>query len=222
MTGCCIGTIDILGDCYWEKDYINKPFSEYKKAMICKWLQLAADAHDAEYGRRKNEISEAFWKIMIGGTNFQEETINPAVYRQMFDVATGNKPIPQEQSHLGENTREVANLQLSTELESPKTEIEKFQRYIAPFATKTTAMMINRMFFIARAGADILFGLVPSRTESGDRICVFPGCRYPIILRETGDCYVLIGAAYVHGFMNGEAMEMISAGKLAEKQFIVR
>jgi hypothetical protein len=212
----------LLGDQYWEKDYIARHLSEYKQATICNWLKLAIEAQELEDEdkQQENEIIEAFWRILIGGTNFKDEKISLIFYRQMFDVVRGAEPTPQERSDPGTDTREAAYLHLSARLESPKTETERFQRYIAPFATKTTAMMINRMFFIARAeaiGESKLFGLVPTRTKIGDRLCVFPGCCYPVVLRKIGNSYILIGAAYVNRFMNGEAMEMLSDCKILEQ-----
>lgn len=52
-------------------------------------------------------------------------------------------------------------------------------------------------------------GLCPPETEGGDFICILYGCSVPVILRETPDRtqMILIGEAYVHGKMDGEAME---------------
>lgn len=43
----------------------------------------------------------------------------------------------------------------------------------------------------------------------GDSVCIVAGCRVPIVLRRRGggSRYGLVGGAYVHGFMDGEAVE---------------
>ena len=58
-----------------------------------------------------------------------------------------------------------------------------------------------------------LFGLCPGKTEKEDLICILYGCSVPIILREKPSLsdspkkwFELIGEAYVHGKMDGEAI----------------
>lgn len=52
-------------------------------------------------------------------------------------------------------------------------------------------------------------GWFPKDTQHGDMICIL-AIKYsdaPVVLRPTGDgCFTIIGAAYVHGIMDGEAI----------------
>ena len=57
--------------------------------------------------------------------------------------------------------------------------------------------------------------------EIGDKVCVFRGGPTPFVLRPDGSLYVLRGAAYVHGLMDGAAMR-IEAGRLTEQDFELR
>ena len=52
--------------------------------------------------------------------------------------------------------------------------------------------------------------LAPSSAMSGDKICVLYGCHAPVILRPSPNCdmYTLVGDAYVHGLMDGEALRL--------------
>ena len=51
-------------------------------------------------------------------------------------------------------------------------------------------------------------GLAPDVCEVGDVVCVFLGARLPYVLREREDgTFQLIGEAYAHGIMYGEAWE---------------
>ncbi|KAL2818307.1 heterokaryon incompatibility protein-domain-containing protein [Aspergillus granulosus] len=54
-----------------------------------------------------------------------------------------------------------------------------------------------------------LFGLCPRGTNKNDLICILFGCSVPVILRYNKERhrYSVIGEAYVHGKMDGEAME---------------
>lgn len=54
------------------------------------------------------------------------------------------------------------------------------------------------------------FASLPSCFEKGDEIWVVKGCRTPLLLRRSvrfPGCYRLVRSCYVHGFMNGEALE---------------
>ncbi|OAQ68823.1 HET domain-containing protein [Pochonia chlamydosporia 170] len=50
-------------------------------------------------------------------------------------------------------------------------------------------------------------GLVPPVAEAGDLVVVFYGATVPYIIRRVANGYILIGDAFVHGFMCGEALE---------------
>lgn len=81
----------------------------------------------------------------------------------------------------------------------------------------------NRAFFITRNGN---MGLGPWSTQLGDRVVILSGASVPAILRRTGESkwlldqtdeanpvmryiglYQVVGEAYVHGIMGGEAVE---------------
>ena len=51
-------------------------------------------------------------------------------------------------------------------------------------------------------------GLGRLEPEKGDRVAIFSGFPVPYIVREIGENrYQLIGETYLHGFMDGEAMD---------------
>jgi hypothetical protein len=79
--------------------------------------------------------------------------------------------------------------------------------------------MVNRKFFTAGIA---IIGISPYSTTVGDRVCLFHSCDWPVILRKTGVEHVLVGATYVHGFMNGEAIKMISEGLIEVEKFLIR
>ena len=63
----------------------------------------------------------------------------------------------------------------------------------------------NRRFCSTTDGR---IGLVPRSSAAGDLICVLYGGRVPYVLRPCEIGYSLIGECYIHGLMNGEAMDM--------------
>ncbi|EME40089.1 hypothetical protein DOTSEDRAFT_158763 [Dothistroma septosporum NZE10] len=51
-------------------------------------------------------------------------------------------------------------------------------------------------------------GMVPQTARKNDIVCVLFGCSVPMVLRPVGDgTHKVVGEAYVHGFMDGEALE---------------
>ncbi|KAK4949812.1 hypothetical protein LTR10_011654 [Elasticomyces elasticus] len=74
-----------------------------------------------------------------------------------------------------------------------------------------------------------LVGLAPPDAKVGDQVCVLYGCSVPVILRrlavsEGKLCWKLVGDAYVHGVMDGEAIRDASSEELGtrEQDFEIR
>ncbi|KAM0310013.1 hypothetical protein ACHAO8_008489 [Botrytis cinerea] len=63
--------------------------------------------------------------------------------------------------------------------------------------------MNRRRFIVSDTG---IIGLGPWNCSKNDVICVLPGCRFPVILRKTDNHYILVGEAYIDGFMYGEGI----------------
>ncbi|KAK5208749.1 hypothetical protein LTR41_005978 [Exophiala xenobiotica] len=62
------------------------------------------------------------------------------------------------------------------------------------------------------------FALVPETSIMNDIIVVFRGVALPFVLRKHGDGYQIVGVSYVHGLMDGEALEQ----GLGEEDFLLR
>jgi len=66
----------------------------------------------------------------------------------------------------------------------------------------------GRRFFITEAG---FVGVTCRGVEEGDKIVLFLGGASPFIIRECQSvpaAFNLVGTAYVHGIMDGEAMRL--------------
>jgi hypothetical protein len=83
------------------------------------------------------------------------------------------------------------------------------ERY-AELANKT---LEGRVFFILANG---YFGVGPDGMEEGDTVAIFRGCKTPFILRQARgkkeSMWRILGDAYVHGIMRGEAVRMDGVG----------
>ena len=62
-------------------------------------------------------------------------------------------------------------------------------------------------------------GLGVSTCEPGDLVCILLGCSTPMIFRAKGEAFVLVGEAYLHGFMDGEAMKGLKEGRYVMRDF---
>ena len=63
-------------------------------------------------------------------------------------------------------------------------------------------------FFTTRKKRYMGLGQTGERMQPDDLVCVLFGGQTPFILRPVGDNHILLGACYVHGIMDGEAMSM--------------
>ncbi|KAB2100479.1 hypothetical protein AG0111_0g11322 [Alternaria gaisen] len=77
----------------------------------------------------------------------------------------------------------------------------------------------DRRFFVTTDG---YMGLGPRCMQPEDIVVVLRGGWMPFILRKKVDSYWLIGAAYVHGIMHGEAVELDRSRGGSEMVFHVR
>lgn len=87
---------------------------------------------------------------------------------------------------------------------------------VALFGTVTGYFMHGRVLFLTKGG---LMGLGPAGMVATDRICALYGCNVPLVLREDEGHWLLVGECYVHGIMDGLAMEMLAGGELEESVF---
>jgi hypothetical protein len=83
-------------------------------------------------------------------------------------------------------------------------------REYAQLVQKTMCGVKGRCFFTTDEPR--YMGIGPEHMKAGDVIAVFYGARTPFVLRKVRKrrqkCYKLIGDCYIHGIMNGEALEM--------------
>ncbi|KAI0410534.1 HET-domain-containing protein [Xylaria grammica] len=98
------------------------------------------------------------------------------------------------------------------------------------FSQRVARAILDRRFFVSKKG---YMGLAPDTVKEGDMICVLAGGRLPFILRDAnttfkrlGDssgaerAHTLIGDAYLHGIMDGEAVAEIDEGSFQTYKLI--
>jgi hypothetical protein len=81
------------------------------------------------------------------------------------------------------------------------------------FSTKLVTVVGRKMVRSKRG----FLGMATGAVRPGDRIALFEGGRTPLVIRQCGSQYQLVGDAYVHGIMCGEAFDPDGC---SEMQFI--
>ena len=84
---------------------------------------------------------------------------------------------------------------------------ERLLRESAPFVQACEQQIGKRRLCITRRG---FIGLAPGWASKGDNICVVLGAAVPFVTRKSQNGNdMLIGECYVHGLMDGEALDMV-------------
>lgn len=82
---------------------------------------------------------------------------------------------------------------------------------------------VDRALFVTEKG---YIGLGPGRCKTGDVVAVLAGADVPFVLEpraaSRNNACSLVGEAYVHGFMHGEAVRSIEAGESDWEHIVVR
>ncbi len=195
VTGCWIGTIDALGENYFEI-YSEIRLTQKMRKMVQDWFDIAMHTYRKSLppAEVENDRVNSFWRTLIGNRAERPYQIDEVKYRSMFEVAAGLAAVPDG---------EAAGSTLSEE--------ELMQRYVAPMVASLDNRMHGRRFFTS---GDLIMGLAPAQGEVGDRICLLMGCAHPVLLRQKDDKYMLVGEVYVHGYMEGEAVTSLQNGSM--------
>ncbi|ETS76121.1 hypothetical protein PFICI_11508 [Pestalotiopsis fici W106-1] len=83
----------------------------------------------------------------------------------------------------------------------------------------------ERRFMLTERGylgwaPDNIAGGFGEQTRRGDLICIIFGCSTPLIIRPTiSGQYLIVGEAYVHGLMRGEALDFLDAKQCHVQDF---
>ena len=162
--------------------------------ILYEWLELGG--HSTADG-----LPEHFWRTLVAdrGPNGSNA---PSWYRRAFLYCL---------QHLSA-TGDINTNRLIAECEAESS-------LVVNFLQRVQSVIWNRKFLVSEKYSWI--GLAPMAAQVGDIICVLYGCSVPVVLRVSGSrgsakqCQ-LVGECYVHGMMDGEALEL---GGAQEEEF---
>lgn len=176
-------------------------------------------------------VSEVCWRTLCTDRPFSGSYDDPILHEApkfwgtIFHILCSEAASPfidNTFEHVGEVLPLVNMLPGGAELSSlmPRQEfIDWFASLLIPFLQAVRMATLKRRFVTSSKG---YMGLVPIDTQVGDTICVVFGCPLPVILRPVNGYFVFIGEAYVHQWMDGQAMQLYKTGELKRAAFQVR
>jgi hypothetical protein len=98
------------------------------------------------------------------------------------------------------------NFSRSTRRGATNKRVDDFQYQSLLFTDAVRLSMTQRRIIESDKGH---LALAPESSQIGDSIVILEGCRVPLVLRphsEDSTCFIIVGSAYVHGVMHGQAM----------------
>lgn len=140
---------------------------------------------------------DAFWRTLIWNANDTDRYPVPDEFGDYFRRLKAGQDVivdPSSSDTKPENAQKIAPTGVAKE-------------YYNAFVRHG----LNRRFFITSRG---YLGSGPADMKDDDQVCILMGGKPPFILRDSQDhpgCYELIGHAYIHGIMHGEALGYLDA-----------
>ncbi|KAK7956424.1 HET-domain-containing protein [Apiospora aurea] len=168
-----------------------------------------------------DETREALWRTMVGDSIAQGDHPAPEEYSWLLDPRIWRDAVSGVFSHgLGlesvmkrNGSLELGGYSLKELIFGPGRARRPWgERYYNSTKTQREALawavdvLAWRRLMSTEAGR---LGLAPASAAVGDKIVIFPGCDVPMVLRrrDAVDGWRLVGESYVHGFMEGEALQ---------------
>ena len=187
------GTIHVRG---FQVDCIQQISHRLYEGLIPhEWLVLGGWRREPHDYKKEAAIPEELWRTLVANRTLEGE-----VPTQTYLVGL-TWAIDRRNSNDDINTAELIRQG------KPNTMIEYLKR--------AQEVIWNRRFFVLPDRPDGIgyrFGIAPTNAKVGDIICVLLGCSVPVVLSRIDASnpqsgYELVGEAYLHGVMDGEALQ---------------
>ncbi|KAH6644634.1 heterokaryon incompatibility protein-domain-containing protein [Boeremia exigua] len=156
----------------------------YCNEILDDMYEIAEPVEDKPYDGRYQTRKEAFWLTMCGG--YETNAID-------------------RRSHISK--RRLSSYQCFESWEEwfrgSRTTYQTSDYQLRSVTDSIASVSKGRTFCITEKG---LMGWIPKNCLPGDCVAVMTGGRVPIILRPHDGYYTVLGDAYIHGIMDGEAI----------------
>ena len=169
------------------------------------------------YAPTGEPISEAFWRCLMvdkkPGTKMDKHRridANINVTKIFQGTALDRVLDPVLRRQVERQFRQTSAQRKDTEEE---------EKHLPGWFSALQRTVLRKRFFLTEGG---LFGMAPSNLRTGDMVTVLRGGRVPFLLRQKQDHYQLIEEAYVHGYMDGQAVKYAEQEPGKWKEFNLR
>jgi hypothetical protein len=156
-------------------------------ALSIRWLQSAISTAFPT-GEMTEDSYDALWRTFC------------------WNTTTNGKPIPDDYvDYFSAWVKAIIRTEDGTMLDTvvwTTEETLRVRRFDEVFGHKC----FNRRFYRTVEGR---FGWCPDQSKVGDKVCILNGAPVPFVIRQTEPgSFELIGDAYLHGIMDGEAIDL--------------
>jgi hypothetical protein len=186
---------------------------EGQKRLEVLWRTLVGDTTDhSRYCPAPIEMGESFyhflcWQMAVLLLRSRQDGIEDEVFWQnhaTYEKFSRMERLPSR----GEISRDADDLaQQLIEAEAPSTEpvFAKLKHDVWEILLQINGVAGRRCLLVTKSGE---LGLGPLPTQSGDVVAFIRNTRVPFILRKAqAGRYIVVGEAYIHGFMHGEILD---------------
>ena len=187
----------------------NQLLASYAKIALGESTTQSYPLHDTS-------IYDAFFNTLLAGrdgSGVLAPTLDHSeVFGLILDCTIGETPSLPGQTI--SPRRKSGHFTLDNLKTKTSAKIRKPVKILKDLRTALRAAMTMRRFAVTTKG---YFALVPRGAQVGDEITVFDRACVPFVVRRKkgageDDKFELLGEAYVHGIMKGEALDMYEAG----------
>ncbi|KAF2267331.1 hypothetical protein CC78DRAFT_614271 [Lojkania enalia] len=171
------------------------------------WLQKLGWNRNAQ----DNRVSDVLWRTLVADRN--PEGGNPPGWYQRACL------------HCLKDTRLTNS---KGDLDSHRADKVE-ESMTSSYLKRVESVIWRRRIIEVEARPDVtgplLYGLAPEGTKEGDYVCILFGCSVPVVLSKVRELpqnlkmYELVGEAYVHGKMDGEAVQDPKLVKKLREEF---
>jgi hypothetical protein len=202
--GTCTGSLYAKGIILGEIDQVSTRMANAIVTKEC--LKILGTISRNPHSGLVN-LPDAIWRTMCADRDDRMERA-PSFYQlaMLHLLQISSKAPEADESHnLFEHMHSI-DIEELLDTEQPD--------YVKRYLEVVRDVIWNRRTFRSKANnpnKSTLVGLVPQSAKMGDNLCILYGCSVPVVLRKlsgpnTSICWQLVGDAYVHGIMDGEAL----------------
>jgi hypothetical protein len=157
----------------------------YRNQLLDEMFRIAGPIDTEHYHGQRQTRNEAFWLTICGGHEDMTADRSEAI-----------------------SERRINQFELFEKWEAwfrgPRTSYQTSDDQLRRLTDSIASVSKGRTF--CRTTEQKLLGWIPKNSVAGDVVAVLTGGTIPIVLRPHDGYYTVVGDAYVHGIMDGEAL----------------